>query len=37
MDKKCNCEDDDNHNYMNYLLLIGIMIIIGLIIRKKCI
>jgi hypothetical protein len=35
-EKKCNCEDDDNKDMMNYVLLGGIAIVIYLVMTKKC-
>lgn len=34
--KKCNCEEEETDNTMNYLLLGGIVIIIYLVMNKKC-
>jgi len=34
--EKCNCDDDNQNNTMNYLLLGGIGFIIYLIYKKKC-
>jgi len=36
MKKDCNCDNDNNTNKMNYLLLAGIVIVIYLVSTKKC-
>jgi hypothetical protein len=35
-DQKCSCEEDNNKDIMNYVLLGGIAVVIYLVMTKKC-